>query len=69
MAGVSEKAGVYKLGNGGMTSLARAILDEYRGDLLFGTVVTEISHTAVGVAVKTLQGQLSAMAIVSTIPL
>ncbi|KAG2420308.1 hypothetical protein HFD88_005109 [Aspergillus terreus] len=70
MAGVFEKAGIYKLGGGGMTAFARAILDDYRGDLLFNTTVAEIRHVGDGVAVQTSQGRtLRARAVVSTIPL
>lgn len=67
---MSEMCGVYKIGNGGMTSLARAILDEYTGDRLFDTVVTDIRQVGRGVEVLTKSGQmLRANSVISTIPL
>ncbi|KAL4985307.1 amine oxidase [Aspergillus falconensis] len=70
MGAMFEKAGVYKLGNGGMTSFATAILDEYRGGRLFNTTVSEINHLRGGVEITTTSGQrFGAKAIVSTIPL
>ncbi|PYH76873.1 FAD/NAD(P)-binding domain-containing protein [Aspergillus uvarum CBS 121591] len=70
MAGVFELAGNYKLGRGGMTSLARAILSEYVGDISFGTIVAEMSHVLDGVEVRTQDGRrFGAGAVVSTIPL
>ncbi|PLB44947.1 amine oxidase [Aspergillus steynii IBT 23096] len=70
MAGTFERAGMYKLGNGGMTSFAEAILGEYTGDRLFDTAVSEIRHTAKGVEVLTARGErFKAKTIVSTIPL
>ncbi|KAL4892544.1 hypothetical protein BDV59DRAFT_202663 [Aspergillus ambiguus] len=70
MAGVFEKAGVYKLGKGGMTAFARAILHEYRGDMLFQTTVREIKQEGETVLVTCASGQVvRARAVVSTIPL
>lgn len=70
MAGVFEKAGVYKIGNGGMTAFARAIFAEYTGDRMFHTTVAAISHTRHSVKVQTSRGeQLKAKVAVSTIPL
>ncbi|KAL4922087.1 amine oxidase [Aspergillus aurantiobrunneus] len=70
MAGVFEMAGIYKLGNGGMTAFARAVLGEYTGDRLFNTVVAEIRHHLSGVEVTTTGGQrFRANTVVSTIPL
>ncbi|KAF9894561.1 hypothetical protein FE257_006446 [Aspergillus nanangensis] len=70
IAGMMEKAGVYKIGDGGMTGLARAILDDYRGDLLFNTAVGDVIQESSGVVVKTASGmQLRAKALISTIPL
>ncbi|CAG7976577.1 unnamed protein product [Penicillium olsonii] len=70
MAGVFEMAGLYKIGRGGMTSFAQAILRDFTGDMLFGTVVKDISHSASGVKVTTTFGKcLKAKTIVSTIPL
>lgn len=65
-----EMAGVYKLGNGGMTSFARAIMDEFTGDLLFNTAVQEIDNLALGVQVLTTRGErITSKAVISTIPL
>ncbi|KAJ5752126.1 hypothetical protein N7520_009043 [Penicillium odoratum] len=70
IAGVFEMAGIYKIGKGGMTSLAHAILNEYTGDRLFNTVVAEISHIASGIELSTTSGLiLRAKSIISTIPL
>jgi Monoamine oxidase len=70
IAGIFEMAGIYKIGKGGMTSLAGAILDEYTGDQLLNTVVAEIHHVASGVELSTTDFRtLRAKAIISTIPL
>lgn len=70
LAGVFEMCGVYKIGNGGMTSLARAILGEYNGDRLFDTVVTEIRQVGRGVELFTQSGRmLRTNSVISTIPL
>lgn len=70
MAGVFEMAGLYKIGRGGMTSFANAILGEYSGDLLFSTAVKEINHVASGIKVVTTSGKyLHAKTVVCTIPL
>ncbi|KAL4802480.1 hypothetical protein BDV18DRAFT_154182 [Aspergillus unguis] len=70
MPGVFEMAGVYKLGNGGMTAFANAMFQEYRGDSLFETTVTEIHQTWSGVEIVTAQGQrIKAKSVVSTTPL
>lgn len=70
MAGVFDLAGVYKIGNGGMTSFARAILKDFTGDMLFETCVKEISQDKSGVSVTTTLGQhFKAKYVVSTIPL
>lgn len=69
-AGVMEMAGIYKIGNGGMTAFARAILEEYTGDRLFNTAVSAIRNTSSGVEVTSVHGQtLTANALISTIPL
>ncbi|KAL2808865.1 amine oxidase [Aspergillus granulosus] len=68
--GVFEMAGIYKIGKGGMTSLASAILAEYTGDRLFNTVVAEIHQGAGGVELSTTSGRtLYGKGIISTIPL
>jgi lysyl oxidase-like protein 2/3/4 len=70
MARMFELVGIYKIGKGGMTSFATAILGDYTGDSLFETSVKEITHVASGVRVLTSHGEyLKAKTIVSTIPL
>jgi lysyl oxidase-like protein 2/3/4 len=70
MAGVFERAGIYKLGNGGMTAFARAILRDFRGDVLFNTVVEKVDQGRNGVLLQTKDGRkIDAKAVVSTIPL
>ncbi|KAI7972643.1 hypothetical protein EIK77_009106 [Talaromyces pinophilus] len=70
MAGVFELAGIFKLGNGGMTSFARAVWSEFTGDSLFNTPISGIRQGTAGVEVKTSHGQtLRAKLAVSTIPL
>ncbi|KAJ5811783.1 hypothetical protein N7474_008084 [Penicillium riverlandense] len=70
IAGVFELAGIYKVGKGGMTSFAQAILSDYAGELLFGTAVKTISQDTSGVKVVTTRGEsLQAKMAISTIPL
>ena len=70
MAGVFELAGIYKIGNGGMTSFARAILCDYTGDMLFGCTVKEVSQSGSGVKITTGSGRcIKANLAISTIPL
>ncbi|KAL2880206.1 hypothetical protein SGCOL_004593 [Colletotrichum sp. CLE4] len=70
MAGTFELAGMYKLGGGGMTSLARAILDDYRGHVLFDTVVEKVEQQGLTVVVSTKNGsQFEAKYCISTVPL
>jgi phytoene dehydrogenase-like protein len=70
LAGLWEIAGVFKLGGGGMTSLARAILGDFTGDVLLNTPVAAISQDTRGAMVTTQTGrQIKAKSIVSTIPL
>ncbi|EKJ71636.1 hypothetical protein FPSE_08082 [Fusarium pseudograminearum CS3096] len=65
-----EEAGLYKLGNGGMTSFAKAIFQDYCGAALFGTEVTQISQTPGKAIITTKDGRsLSAGRVVCTIPL
>lgn len=69
-AGVMEMAGTYKIGNGGMTAFARAILEEYTGDRLFNTAVSAIRTTSRGVEVTSVHGQkFTTKSLISTIPL
>ena len=70
MAQTFELAGVYKIGNGGMTALATAIFSEYAGDVAFNTVVTEVKQTDSIVTVSTQNGgEIKCSTLVSTIPL
>lgn len=70
MAGLWELAGVFKLGGGGMTSLALAILGDYKGDVLLNTPVAAISQDVRGASVSTQTGQqIKAKSVISTIPL
>jgi hypothetical protein len=70
MAAMYEQTSVYKLGKGGMTSFAKAILSEVHADRLMSTQVAEISQANGKVHVKTNGGlQITASAVVSTIPL
>lgn len=70
MAGLWELAGVFKLGGGGMTSLALAILGDFEGDVLLNTPVAAISQDTRGAIVTTQsRRRMKANCIVSTIPL
>lgn len=70
MAGVFEHAGIFKLGKGGMTSLARAILSEYRGHLLFETTIDEVKQDKSSVSLTAKNGRtIQARYVISTIPL
>lgn len=70
MAGVFERAGIYKLGNGGMTAFARAILRDFKGDLLHNTVVKSVDQARNGVSLRMKDGRrIDAKAVVSTVPL
>ncbi|KAJ5649946.1 flavin-containing amine oxidase [Penicillium longicatenatum] len=70
MAGVYERAGIYKIGHGGMTSFARAVLDEFKGDIVMNTVVEQVDEGRNGVTLHVSGGRkLHGKAIISTIPL
>ncbi|KAK1506106.1 lysyl oxidase-like protein 2/3/4, partial [Colletotrichum tamarilloi] len=70
MAGTFELAGMYKLGGGGMTSLARAILDDYRGHVVLNAVVEKVEQRGSTVVVSTKNGRrFEAKYCISTIPL
>jgi hypothetical protein len=70
MARVYELSSVYKLGNGGMTSFAKAILADFRGDCLFNTTIKGIIQDTSGLHLTTTTGKdIHAKVIVSTIPL
>lgn len=70
MAGVFELAGIYKLGKGGMTSFARSIFSDYRGHLLFNTVVDKFEQNGKSVVLSAKDGRrIRARYVISTIPL
>jgi lysyl oxidase-like protein 2/3/4 len=70
IAGMFELAGIHKLGKGGMTSLALAILGDFRGDVLLNSPVSDIIQDSIGVTVGTKTGKkIKAKAIISTVPL
>ncbi|RKL27147.1 hypothetical protein BFJ72_g13380 [Fusarium proliferatum] len=70
MAGVYELTSFYKLGNGGMTEFARAILNDAPCDRLFDTQVSKIDQGQNGVVITAKNGRtISALTVVSTIPL
>lgn len=65
-----EAAGVYKLGNGGTTSLARSMLADFAGHILFNTAVESIEEQIHSVKVSVGGGrQFTADHTVCTIPL
>jgi lysyl oxidase-like protein 2/3/4 len=70
LAAMYEQTSVYKLGKGGQTSFARALLEDVRADRLFSTAVAEISQTGGRVDIRTTDGKtISARSVVCTIPL
>jgi len=70
MAAMYEQTSVYKLGKGGQTSFANALLNDIRADRLFSTPVAEISQAHGKVNIRTTDGrQITARTVVSTIPL
>ncbi|KAI8311551.1 hypothetical protein K4K61_012000 [Colletotrichum sp. SAR11_59] len=70
MAGVFKLAGTFKLGKGGMTSLARSILDDYGGNLVLNAAVDRVVQNGTSVNVSTKAGHcIEARYLVSTIPL
>ena len=70
LAGVFELAGIYKIGKGGMTSLARAILKDSHCDVLLSTTISEIAQTSSGTTVNSKNGKrFTSKYIISTIPL
>lgn len=56
-AGSNAVGGTYKIGNGGMTSLARAMLDETSCDRLFGMEVVGVNQDDKGVTIETKDGR------------
>jgi lysyl oxidase-like protein 2/3/4 len=70
IAGTFELAGVFKLGGGGMTSLALAILSNFKGDVLLNTPVKELIRDSTGVTViVNSRRKIRAKSVISTIPL
>ncbi|KAJ6130251.1 hypothetical protein N7512_003031 [Penicillium capsulatum] len=68
MVRVFEKAGIFKLGHGGMTAIARGILDDFKGDIVLSTVVESIDEGRQGITLRTRDGQsIDAKAVISTI--
>lgn len=68
--GVNDTMGMYKLKNGGTTSLANAIFEEYDGDRLFDAPIRKVTQTAEGVTVETHGGKsFKSKYIICTIPL
>lgn len=69
-AGTTAVSGTYKIGNGGMTSLANAMVRELHCDRSFGTEVMCITQDDEGVTLQTKDGiTLTAGHVVCTIPL
>ncbi|KLU92638.1 hypothetical protein MAPG_11583 [Magnaporthiopsis poae ATCC 64411] len=67
---VVEFAGIYKLGGGGMTMLAKSILNDYSGDVLMGTTIHKIVQDGLRVILTSTNGrEIRADRAVCTIPL
>lgn len=66
-----DAVGCFKLGNGGTTSLARHILDEFEGDRALNKVVTSVEETGDAKVVLSCADTFSFIArrVVCTIPL
>lgn len=70
LTSVFELAGIYKLGKGGMTSLARAMMEDCSCDIAFDTVVTEIIQGSTDTTVRSKDGRdFRTKYVISTIPL
>jgi lysyl oxidase-like protein 2/3/4 len=70
MAGIFEHAGIFKLGKGGMTSLARSIISEYRGHLILETTINAVEQDENSVTLFATNGRrFQANYVISTIPL
>lgn len=68
--GINEHCSTYKLGNGGTTTLAKAILEDFGGDYASHAVVTKVVHTADDVRISLQDGrEFHARYVVCTIPL
>lgn len=69
-AGTTAVSGTYKIGNGGMTSLANAMVRDLNCDRSFGTEVTAITQDGEVVTLRTKDGNtLMTGHVVCTIPL
>lgn len=69
-AGINEYCSTYKIGNGGTTSLARAILSDFEGDLVVNAPVAEIAQDRQCVKVTLRDSrQVKARYLICTIPL
>lgn len=66
-----DAAGAFKLGNGGMTNLARHALSQYRGDRVLNKVVSSLNQTSASqVTVSCTDGSsYKASKVICTIPL
>ncbi|EKG15492.1 Amine oxidase [Macrophomina phaseolina MS6] len=71
MASMFELAGLYKLGNGGMTAFAKKVFGEYRGDVVAGAVVKSVHQDGgKSVAIATRDGrEFEAGQVICTVPL
>ncbi|KAK4494257.1 hypothetical protein PRZ48_014555 [Zasmidium cellare] len=70
LQGFAATAASFKLGQGGMTGLARRVLAEYNGDRLFGAAVKKIEQQGEGVKIHLDDGKtIAARRVVCTIPL
>jgi len=69
-AGINEYCSTYKIGNGGTTSLARAILSDFDGDIVVNAPVAEIAQDSQIVKVTLRDSrQVKARYLICTIPL
>ncbi|KAB8256699.1 flavin-containing amine oxidase [Aspergillus pseudonomiae] len=57
-AGMFELAGIYKLGNGGMTGLATSVFHDTGADVLLECAVSEIRQDLAGVSLRTKDGRI-----------
>lgn len=69
-AGTNAVGGTYKIGNGGMTSLAKAMLEETNCDRMFNAEVARVAQDDDLMKVETRTGRvLTAANVICTIPL
>ncbi|KAM5356649.1 hypothetical protein ACJ41O_003295 [Fusarium nematophilum] len=70
MARVFEIAGTYKVGKGGMSLLARSILGDYKGHVLFNSTIDKVEQKRASVELSTKDGRrIEARYVICTIPL